>query len=225
MNPFTCSSNSKRWSGKTIRYGSELSRAGPRSSLPPLVVPPPPTVDHDGAYTPGATYHSSGSGDRTKHVCLSLVGHTLRRPLSTTGQVLMCHCSPLGRSPSCNRLGEHLAFFNRERKALANWKTGRLRWVSLSSFPKSFSQLGNIFLPPWSHSLANPPPWSIRLLNVSWSLWSPPTQKPVSSGRGWSAVTLKWKWPRKLPELSHQMDMADFNRASSQILLPVVFQA
>lgn len=39
-----------------------------------------------------------------------------------------------------------------------NSKAGGLSWASSSSLPKSFSQFGNIFIPPLSHSLANPPP-------------------------------------------------------------------
>lgn len=144
MNPFTCSSNSKCWSGKIIRYGSELSRAGPCSSLPPLVVPPPQTVDHEGAYTPGAMYHSSGSGDCTKRVCLSLVGHTLRRTLSIIRQVLVRHCPPLGRSPSCNRLGEHPRLLQQGKKGPGKLKN-RTLVLSISVF------LSQIFFPTWRY--------------------------------------------------------------------------
>lgn len=122
MNPFTCSDNSKCWSGKIRGCGGKLGLAG-HAALPLLILLPQ-TADHAASYLPGGTYHSRSWRDPTKHSAFPWCGHTLRKTLSTTGQMLMHRCPQLGRSSSCSWLGECTDL--QQGKVLAKLKNRRL---------------------------------------------------------------------------------------------------
>lgn len=123
MNPFTCSYNSKCWSGKMRGCGGKLGLAGPRSS-------------HQFWYSclglrtrqhpTSQVVHIAvvADGDPTKCSAFPWCGHTLRKTLSTTGQMLMPCCPQLGRSASCSWHGE--CTDPQQGKVLAKLKNRRL---------------------------------------------------------------------------------------------------
>lgn len=161
MNPFTCSYNSKYWRGE--RWDRMWRWVGLGWALQPSSLSGAPSSDCELC-----------SGLRTTPAS-PWCSHALRRPLSTTGQV---QPQPGGHQATSG-LVDALTFFNRASPR-HSWKPGGLSWMPPSSLPEPSSQLGNIFLPPLSHSLVKPPPQAMRPLSAPWSLLSSTHFNPPS---------------------------------------------